>query len=87
MMMMMMTITITIISPGKQAKQIVVKIIKTKVVITCDDKTRSCYSTFDPWTLTVKSWVIQSFLTFYSMVRTLKCDHSYGAVSFFNFSR
>ena len=24
----------------------------------------------------VKSWVIQSFLTFDSMYRTLKCDHS-----------
>ena len=30
----------------------------------------------NPLTHRVKSWVIQSFLTFDSMVRTLKCDHS-----------
>ena len=31
---------------------------------------------FNPLTPRVKPWVIQSFLTFYSMDRTLKCDHS-----------
>ena len=30
----------------------------------------------NPLTPTVKPWVIQSFLTFDSMYRTLKCDHS-----------
>ena len=30
----------------------------------------------NPLTPGVKSWVIQSFLTFDSMDRTLKCDHS-----------
>ena len=30
----------------------------------------------DPLTPRVKAWVIQSFLTFDSMYRTLKCDHS-----------
>ena len=29
----------------------------------------------NPLTLRVKPWVIQSFLTFDSMDRTLKCDH------------
>ena len=31
---------------------------------------------FNPLTPRVKPWVIQSFLTFDSMDRTLKCDHS-----------
>ena len=30
----------------------------------------------NPLTPRVKPWVIQSFLTFDSMDRTLKCDHS-----------
>ena len=30
----------------------------------------------DPLTPRVKPWVIQSFLTFDSMDRTVKCDHS-----------
>ena len=31
---------------------------------------------FNPLTSSVKPWVIQSFLTFDSMDKTLKCDHS-----------
>ena len=31
----------------------------------------------NPLTPRVKPWVIQSFLTFDSMDRTLKCDHSF----------
>ena len=31
---------------------------------------------FNPFTPRVKSWVIQSFLTYDSMNRTLKCNHS-----------
>ena len=31
---------------------------------------------FNALTLRVKPWAIQSFLTFYSINRTLKCDHS-----------
>ena len=31
---------------------------------------------FNPLTPRVKPWVIQSFLTFDSVDRTLKCDHS-----------
>ena len=46
----------------------------------------------NPLTPRVKPWVIQSFLTFDSMDRTLKCDHSMesllsscSAVFFFQF--
>ena len=45
----------------------------------------------NPLTPRVKPWVIQSFLTFDSMDRTLKCDHSLKSCSavlnclFFNF--
>ena len=34
----------------------------------------------NPLTARVRPWVIQSFLTFDSMDRTLKCDHSWKAV-------
>ena len=34
----------------------------------------------NPFTLRVKPWVIQRFLTFDSMDRTLKCDHLLEAV-------
>ena len=36
----------------------------------------SCKEIMNPLTNRVKPWVIQSFLTFDSMARTLKCDHS-----------
>ena len=39
-----------------------------------------------PLTPRVKPWVVQSFLTFDSMDRTLKCDHSLeGCCLFFSF--
>ena len=39
-------------------------------------KTVRGHHLFNPLTSRVKPWVIQSFLTFDSMDRTLKCDHS-----------
>ena len=51
-----------------------------------NDHTRSHYNeSTNPVTPRVKPWVIQH-LTFDSIDRTLKCDHSYyDAVFFFNF--
>ena len=43
--------------------------------VDCDWKADSLYILFNPLTPRVKPWVIQSFLTFDSMYRTLKCDH------------
>ena len=41
-----------------------------------DEKTWEQVSLLNPLTPRVKPWVIQSFLTFDSMYRLLKCDHS-----------
>ena len=45
--------------------------------ITTQQVLESCPGIYNnPLTSRVKPWVIQSFLTFDSMDRTLKCDHS-----------
>ena len=47
--------------------------------------TATCY--FNPLTLRVKPWMIQSFITFDSMDKNLKCHHSLkSVVLFFNFT-
>ena len=53
------------------------------------DQSKSCIviGQLNPLTPRVKPWVIQSFLTFDSMDRTLKCDHSMWCCLFFSFKR